>query len=85
MPAYDVTYIDKKLKMQRTQRVYSRQFAAALRQARRRDEMVRTEYTPSGQVTTISDVNLRYRTVFRQALPGAPKPDETPRRWEPEA
>lgn len=80
MPAYDATYIDKKLKTQVTKRVYSRQVAAAVRRARRSDGMVVRDYT-GGETITISDGNLRYREVYRAVLPGAPKPDETRRPW----
>ena len=81
MPAYDVTYIDKKLKTQRTKRVYSRQAAAAVRHARRTDGTVVRDYT-GGETITISDANLRYREVYRAVSPGAPRPDETQQRWE---
>lgn len=81
MPAYDVTYIDRKLKTQVTKRVYSRQVAAAVRRARNTDGKVVYDYT-GGTTITITDCNLRYRHVYRAVLPGAPKPDETPRRWD---
>lgn len=81
MPAYDVTYIDKKLKTQRTKRVYSRQVSAAVRYARRTDGQVVRDYT-DGETITITDINLRYREVYRAVLPGAPQPDETQKPWE---
>ncbi|MDX3585951.1 hypothetical protein [Streptomyces europaeiscabiei] len=80
MPAYDVTYIDKRAKTQVTKRVYSRQVAAAVRHARRTDGMVVRDYT-GGETITITDCNLRYRHVYRAVLPGTPKPDETRRPW----
>lgn len=81
MTAYDVTYIDKKLKTQVTKRVYSRQVAAAVRRARRTDGMVRRDYA-GGETITITDVNLRYKQIYRAVLLGAPKPDETRQRWQ---
>lgn len=84
MSAYDVTYIDKKLKTQVTKRVYSRQVTAALRRARRADCKVVWSYV-GGTTITVTDVNLRYKQIYRTVLPGAPKPDETRRRWDEEA
>lgn len=81
MAAYDVTYIDKKLKTQVTKRVYSRQVAAAVRRARRSDDTVVRDYS-GGETITISDAGLRYREVYRAVLPGAPKPDGMRQRWE---
>lgn len=81
MSAYDVTYIDKKLKTQVTKRVYSRQLAAAIRRARRTDGKVVWDYT-GGQTITITDLNLRYKQIYRAVLPGAPKPDETRKHWD---
>lgn len=83
MPAYDVTYIDKRAKTQVTKRVYSRQVAAAVRRARNANGKVVRDYS-GGETITITDCNLRYRHVYRAVLPGAPKPDETPRRWTEE-
>lgn len=83
MTAYDVTYIDKRLKTQVTERVYSRQVAAAVRRARRTDGKVVRDYT-GGETVTITDCNLRYRHVYRAVLPGAPKPDGVRRPWKEE-
>lgn len=84
MSAYDVTYIDKKLKTQVTKRVYSRQVAAALRRARRADCKIVRSYV-GGDTITVTDINLRYKQIYRAVLPGVPKPDETLRRWDREA
>ena len=83
MPAYDVTYIDKKLKTQVTKRVYSRQVAAALRRASRADWKVVWNYV-GGTTITVTRANLRYKQNYPTLLSGAPKPDETQQRWDGE-
>ncbi|MFD7109200.1 hypothetical protein ACFWAF_03285 [Streptomyces microflavus] len=80
MPAYNATYIDKKLKVQVTKRVYSRDVAAAVRRARRSDGMVQREYV-GGETVTVT-LDGRYEQVFRAVSPGSPKPDETHQVWQ---